>query len=182
MWIGRMSDCPLDLSAQGSLLRHGAVEAREEGRAGAGRGKLRRWSAGGGVVRHSPSHLFLFQQALVLCRAGPGGGPAPPLTYSTHLRFRPDISCLCFTKPDGRQYFWTVPSLNQLRVRDTVAGEAGDWEVHRLEAACVGVGIAVVGEVTAAARPGRVMRLRCRDEQDKQDWVSAINKEVRFAN
>jgi len=61
MWIGKMINCPLDLSGQGQLLKHGKVLTRPF------TGSLkkgRKWSTSS--QKGSTCHLFLFQQTLVL--------------------------------------------------------------------------------------------------------------------
>merc|ERR1712212_1349139 len=66
MWIGTMEDCPLDLSGQGQLLRHGPAQTRPLKGLGL---KARRWSGTG--AKTVPAHLFLFQQTIGLGRTGP---------------------------------------------------------------------------------------------------------------
>ena len=78
MWIGKMEDCPLDLSGQGQLLKQGRV------------GKLelmkikRKW----GQQKTSVCQLLLFQESLVLCRTSedPSEPNNPHLLYENHIR------------------------------------------------------------------------------------------------
>merc|ERR1711892_1411097 len=57
MWIGKMEDCPLDLSGQGQLLKQGRVGRRSLCK----RGKI------ASSQRSSACQLLLFQKSLVLC-------------------------------------------------------------------------------------------------------------------
>ena len=83
MWVGTMADCPLDLSRQGQLLKHGPVNKRpgsikcKKGRA--------KWSS----MKLSSFHLILFQQTAVLCRSCENSADRnnPLLFYSTHIRW-----------------------------------------------------------------------------------------------
>jgi len=61
MWIGKMINCPLDLSGQGQLLKHGKVLTRP---LTGSLKKGRKWSTSS--QKGSTCHLFLFQQTLVL--------------------------------------------------------------------------------------------------------------------
>jgi len=54
MWIGAMKDCPLDLAAQGQLLKQGTVRDRKDKK---------------DKDKVSSCHLFLFKQCLVLCKS-----------------------------------------------------------------------------------------------------------------
>ena len=73
MWIGAMKDCPLDLAAQGQLLKQGTVRDRRDKK---DKDKL------------SSCHLFLFKQCLVMCkaRANKVEPASPHLTYTAHIR------------------------------------------------------------------------------------------------
>ena len=83
MWIGKMENCPLDLSGQGQLLKHGQILTRTL--AGSVK-KGRKWS----TSSHKPSscHLFLFQQTVVLCRTSENCEDQnnPHLYYADHIR------------------------------------------------------------------------------------------------
>ena len=83
MWIGKMENCPLDLSGQGQLLKHGKVFTRC---LGGSLKKGRRWS--GRSQRTTPCHLFLFQQTVVLCRIieNNSAHQSPHLHYLDHIR------------------------------------------------------------------------------------------------
>jgi hypothetical protein len=83
MWIGKMENCPLDLSGQGQLLKHGKVMTRCL--AGSIK-KGRRWSKRS--QKPSPCHLFLFQQTVVLCRTSENcvEQHSPHLYYADHIR------------------------------------------------------------------------------------------------
>merc|ERR1711892_695692 len=96
MWIGKMEDCPFDLSGQGQLLKQGRVEKRFIG--GTFK-KGRKWSF---LPRSSRCHLLLFQKTIVLCKSNENlseseSPPCPNLFYEKHI------------------------SLNKVRVRDVIA-------------------------------------------------------------
>jgi len=155
MWIGKMENCPLDLSGQGQLLKHGKVQTKCV--AGSVK-KGRRWSKIS--QKQSPCFLFLFQQTLVLCRTSENylQQHSPHLCYLDHL------------------------SINQVRIRDTIADNLNTFEVHKLEN--IKVGISVMGQQTPIenkkdTKSGVVMRLECESEKVKDDWVRAINTEVK---
>ena len=84
MWIGKMENCPLDLSGQGQLLKHGKVQTKC---LGGSLKKGRRWSTRS--QKQSPCFLFLFQQTLVLCRTTENylQQHSPHLCYLDHLRY-----------------------------------------------------------------------------------------------
>ena len=154
MWIGTMEDCPLDLSGQGQLLRHGPVQTRPLKGLGL---KARRWSGTG--AKTVPAHLFLFQQTIVLCRTGPNTiePNSPKIFYASHI------------------------SVNQVRVRDVIDGCDNTFEVHKLENIKAGLSV-MGGEVVVGDRDtkaGVVMRLMCSTESEKEEWVRAINGEVK---
>lgn len=77
MWIGRVESCPVELSSQGRLIKHGPVVRRQAGR-------TRKW---GGAVRPAAAHLFLFQKSLLLCRTqeNPAEPNTPHLLYEHHI-------------------------------------------------------------------------------------------------
>jgi len=154
MWIGTMEDCPLDLSGQGQLLRHGPVQTRPLKGLGL---KARKWSGTG--PKTVPAHLFLFQQTIVLCRTGPNTiePNSPKIFYASHI------------------------SVNQVRVRDVIDGCDNTFEVHKLENIKAGLSV-MGGEVVVGDRDtkaGVVMRLLCSTESEKEEWVRAINGEVK---
>merc|ERR1719481_1044061 len=149
MWIGSMEGCPLDLSGQGQLLRHGSVASRPL--------RTRRWSSG--CWKPTASHLFLFQQTLLLCRACANSvePSSPKLYYISHI------------------------SVNQVRVRDVIEGCPLTFEVHKLENIKAGLSVRG-GQVIQGDRDtkaGVVMRLVCAHEKEKEEWVRAINQEVK---
>ena len=82
MWIGKMENCPLDLSGQGQLLKHGKVLNRFLG----GNIKLGKWSS----QKLSSCYLFLFQKSLVLCKTSENVSESnnPHLYYSNYIRYR----------------------------------------------------------------------------------------------
>ena len=80
MWIGKMENCPLDLSGQGQPLKQGNVlVSGGKGRNG------KRWSIGSQLP--SSCFLILFQQSLVLCRTTENMAEpdSPSLDYSNHF-------------------------------------------------------------------------------------------------
>ena len=81
IWIGSMENCPLDLSRQGQLLKHGKALMsflRD--------GNGRKWSTSS--LKPFPSYLFLFSQSIVLCRMSENMAEPdrPALLYSKHIR------------------------------------------------------------------------------------------------
>ena len=62
-------------------------------------------------------------------------------------------------------------SLNQVRIRDVVANDENTFEVHKLEH--------LKAESTDDTKGGIVMRLECESEDVKNEWVKAINSEVK---
>ena len=62
-------------------------------------------------------------------------------------------------------------SLNQVRVRDVVADDENLFEVHKLEH--------LKDESSDDSKGGIVMRLECESEDVKNQWVKAINREVK---
>ena len=79
MWIGKMENCPLDLSGQGQLLKHGKVLTKivKKGRS---------WKTR--TQKLSSCHLLLFQQTVVLCRTRENCEEQnnPHLHYLDHIR------------------------------------------------------------------------------------------------
>ena len=82
MWIGKMENCPLDLSGQGQLLKHGKVLNRLGGNLNFGR----KWSS----QKLSSCYLFLFQKSLVLCKTSENISESnnPHLSYANYIRYR----------------------------------------------------------------------------------------------
>ena len=83
MWTGTMADCPVELSRQGALLKHGPVTKRP----GSVKSKKgRKWSS---VKLTSSFHLILFQQSLFLCRTRDSTAETdnPALFYCNHVRY-----------------------------------------------------------------------------------------------
>ena len=62
-------------------------------------------------------------------------------------------------------------SLSQVRVRDVVADNENTFEVHKLEH--------LKDHSTNTIAGGIVMRLECESENKKNEWVKAINSEVK---
>ena len=70
-----------------------------------------------------------------------------------------------------------------MRVRDTIGDDLNTFEVHRLEH--VKVGISVMGEPKTSdgksdSKSVVIMRLECQSEDEKNEWVRAINSEVKL--
>ena len=69
-----------------------------------------------------------------------------------------------------------------MRVRDTIGDDLNTFEVHKLEH--VKIDISVMGEPNTSdgksdTKNGVIMRLQCESEENKDDWVRAINNEVK---
>ena len=62
--------------------------------------------------------------------------------------------------------------MNQIRVRDVIADDDTTFEVHKLEH--------IKDKQSGEAGSGLMMRLQCRDEEDKNHWVRCINTEVKL--
>ena len=62
-------------------------------------------------------------------------------------------------------------SLNQVRVRDVIADDENTFEVHKLEH--------LKEKSKNDTKGGIVMRLECESEDKKNEWVKAINVEVK---
>ena len=62
-------------------------------------------------------------------------------------------------------------SLNQVRVRDVVAEDEVTFEIHKLEQ--------LKGRSSNNTKGGILMRLECESEENKNEWVKAINSEVK---
>ena len=82
MWIGKMEDCPFDLSGQGQLLKQGRVDRRSIGGTFQ---KGRKWSF---LPKSSQCHLLLFQKTIVLCKSNESisESECPNLFYEKHIR------------------------------------------------------------------------------------------------
>ena len=66
-------------------------------------------------------------------------------------------------------------SLNHVRVRDVIADDLNTFEVHKLEHLKFGI-----GESKNENKSGIIMRLECDSEETKDEWVKAINNEVKL--
>ena len=66
-------------------------------------------------------------------------------------------------------------SLNHVRVRDVIADDLNTFEVHKLEHLKLGI-----GESKSENKSGMIMRLECDSEDTKDEWVKAINNEVKL--
>jgi hypothetical protein len=158
IWIGKMENCPLDLSGQGQLLKQGRVVNRLQGG--------RKWNS----QKRSASQLFLFQKTLLLCKttANQSEPNNPHLLYDNHIRYSE-------IKSSNHHYIKKIIcndfSLNQVRIRDVVADDENIFEVHKLEH--------LKAESSGANKSGIVMRLECESEDAKNEWVKAINSEVK---
>ena len=62
--------------------------------------------------------------------------------------------------------------MNQVRVRDVIADDKNTFEVHKLEH--------VKDKSSKKTAGGIVMRLECESENRKNEWVKAINSEVKL--
>ena len=65
-------------------------------------------------------------------------------------------------------------SLNQVRVRDVIADDSHTFEVHKLEHLKV-----CIGKSKSENKGGLIMRLECESQDAKDEWVKAINHEVK---
>ena len=73
-------------------------------------------------------------------------------------------------------------SINQVRIRDTIADNLNTFEVHKLENIKVGIAVMGLSNVLNPKRDlksGLIMRLVCESETEKNHWVKAINYEVK---
>ena len=68
-------------------------------------------------------------------------------------------------------------SVNQLRVRDVIEDDDSAFEVHKLEAE--DMKMLIMGEVRVRRMSAVVLRIQCQSPEEKQDWVTKINKEVK---
>jgi len=152
MWIGKMVNCPIDLPSQGQLIKHSQVNKRSILNNNGGKFS-RRWASQKFVV----CHLFLFQKTLMLCRTSENLSEPnnPHLIYENHI------------------------SINQIRIRDVIAEDDTTFEVHKLEHIKDMGKNANNKNDTSDKLSGIIMRLQCESEQGKNDWVKAINSEVK---
>jgi len=156
MWVGTMSQCPLDLSAQGQLLKYGPVSFLNSPR------RERSWFLSS--KKKNSNYLFLFQQSVIVCHAQDKIGRRADTDKSTST---PDITFCC------------VLSVNQIRIRDTV--EAGDniFEIQRLE----NMDMDIISADKIKGRSGYVsvskLRILCPTLEDKICWVTSINNEIK---
>ena len=88
----------------------------------------------------------------------------PHLLYDNHIR-QGNISCFY------QKHIFNNFSLNQVRVRDVVADDENTFEVHKLEH--------LKADSSDDTKGGIVMRLECESEDVKNEWVKAINSEVK---
>ena len=147
MMAGKMDNCALDLPNQGQLLRHGRVGDKTVRAKGATGRKISI-----GSQKTPTCHLFLFQQAVVLCREK----AEDQFSYIEHI------------------------SVNKMRVRDTVAGHDNVFEIHKLEEANISsADSSVQSESRHKCEEVVIMRLECKSEEEKNEWVKALNKEVK---
>ena len=65
-------------------------------------------------------------------------------------------------------------SLNLVRVRDVIADNPNTFEIHKLEHLKVSR-----GEPKSDHKSGIIMRLECESQDKKDEWVKAINSEVK---
>lgn len=155
MWIGKMVNCPIDLPSQGQLIKQGKVSRRNiPVPTGVGGKFSRRFSS----QKWAVCHLFLFQKTLMLCKTSDNVSEPnnPHLIYENHI------------------------SINQIRIRDVIADDETTFEVHKLEHIKDINRDAVKNEAQAGDNSaGTVMRLQCDSEENKNDWVKAINSEVK---
>ena len=70
-------------------------------------------------------------------------------------------------------------SINQIRIRDVIAEDDTTFEVHKLEHIKDMGKDANNRNDTSDKLSGIIMRLQCDSEQAKNDWVKAINSEVK---
>ena len=105
-----------------------------------------------GTQQTPACHLFLFQQTVVLCREMEGD----ELSYIEHV------------------------NVNKMRVRDTVAGHDNVFEIHKLEEEKrLPIDADHQSEKRRECDEVVIMRLECKSEEEKDDWVKALNKEVK---
>ena len=62
-------------------------------------------------------------------------------------------------------------------MRDTIEDDESSFEVHKLEPE--DMKMLVMGEVRVRRMSCLVLRIRCQSPAEKQDWVTAINQEVK---
>ena len=64
----------------------------------------------------------------------------------------------------------TISSLNQVRVRDVIAEDSRTFDIHLLSNN---------KEILTENGEQLMMRLKCPSEESKDEWVKAINKEIK---
>ena len=70
-------------------------------------------------------------------------------------------------------------SVNQVRIRDTVADDLNTFEVHKLENVVTVTGQSITSDDKSDIKNGVIMRLECESEDVKDDWVKSINSEIK---
>ena len=69
-------------------------------------------------------------------------------------------------------------SVNKVRIRDTIGEDLNLFEVHKLED--VGVGVDhKTSDDTDDTNSAVMMRLECKSESEKNNWVKSINTEIK---
>ena len=99
----------------------------------------------------------------------------------SNLREAPYIPAVSQIMISRSQHFSLLCfSINQIRIRDVIADDETTFEVHKLEHIKDINRDAVKNEAQAGDNnAGTVMRLQCDSEENKNDWVKAINSEVK---
>ena len=100
----------------------------------------------------------------------------------SNLREAPYIPAVSQIMISRSQHFSPLCfSINQIRIRDVIADDETTFEVHKLEHIKDINRDAVKNEAQAGDNKvsGIVMRLQCDSEENKNDWVKAINSEVK---
>lgn len=151
MWIGKMDNCPLDLSNQGQLLKHGYVLTRPlTGSAKKGR----KWSTSS--QKASSCHLFLFQQTVVLCKTSEN--------CKDHLYYVDHISVNKVRIRDTIGEDLNIFEIHKLE--DVKCGISVMREPNKSDGK---------GDTKSVV----AMRLECVSEDEKEGWVRAINSEIK---
>ena len=66
-------------------------------------------------------------------------------------------------------------SLSLVRVRDVVADDTNTFEIHRIEHLKDTTNI-----MESDYKSGKMLRLECDSEEEKDEWVKAINRQVKL--
>ena len=66
-------------------------------------------------------------------------------------------------------------SLSLVRVRDVVADDTNTFEIHRIEHLKDTTNIMKNDD-----KSGKMLRLECDSEEEKDEWVKAINRQVKL--